>query len=157
MAILLLPLRRRLHRLAILLTALALVPAGAHLAELPAKLALGREEYLLVQGLYRGWAWFGAVIIAALVAHLALAITLGRRGGRALVAAGLLGLGLAVFFVWIFPLNQATAQWTRLPESGWEALRETWEYAHAANAVLTFGALCLAVLSLPLSPAPEPE
>ena len=40
---------------AILLTALALVPAGAHLFELPNKIGLSQQDYFVVQGIYRGW------------------------------------------------------------------------------------------------------
>lgn len=133
----------------VLLTALALVPAGAHLLELPNKIGLPREAYLVAQGLYRGWALLGAVWIGALVANLALAVALRRhgRGWRAALGAGLLlALSLAVFFAWTWPANQATANWTVLPP-GWEALRRQWEYSHAANAVLVFLALCLSVLS----------
>jgi hypothetical protein len=71
----------------------------------------------------------------------------------ALVAALLLAAGLAVFFHWTLPANQATANWTRLPAE-WEALRAQWEWSHAANAVLTFLALC-AVLGAALSPLRE--
>jgi hypothetical protein len=41
--------------LAVLLTALALVPSGAHLFELPNKIDLARDAYLTVQGIYAGW------------------------------------------------------------------------------------------------------
>jgi hypothetical protein len=40
--------------LAIVLTALALVPAGAHVFALPNKIGLPQEEYFVVQGIYRG-------------------------------------------------------------------------------------------------------
>jgi hypothetical protein len=40
----------------------------------------------------------------------------------------------------VFPGNQATENWTSVPE-GWETLRARWEYGHAASAVLTFLAL----------------
>ena len=135
----------------VLLTALALVPAGAHLLELPNKIGLPREAYLIAQGLYRGWATLGAVWIGALLANLVLAAALRRRGQRAawraaLGAGLLLALSLAVVFAGTGPAHQATATWTVLPP-GWEALRRQWEYAHAANAVLVFLALCLSVLS----------
>lgn len=143
----------------VLLTALALVPAGAHLLELPNKIGLPREAYLTAQGLYRGWALLGAVWIGALVANLALAVALRRQGRtawRTALGAGLLlALSLAVFFAWTWPANQATANWTVLPP-GWEALRWRWEYSHAANAVLVFLALCLSVLSA-LGTAERPE
>jgi hypothetical protein len=65
--------------LAIVFTALALVPAGAHLFELPNKIGLAREAYFIVQSIYRGWALFGIVLIGSLVANLALAIIARRQ------------------------------------------------------------------------------
>jgi hypothetical protein len=51
---------------ALLFAALALIPAGAHLAEMPHKIALTRDEYLVVQQIYRGWALFGVVVVGGL-------------------------------------------------------------------------------------------
>jgi hypothetical protein len=65
---------------AIVLTALALVPAGAHLFELPNKIGLSQQDYFVVQGIYRGWALFGVVLIGALIATLVLAVLV--RGER---------------------------------------------------------------------------
>ena len=130
---------------AIVLTALALVPAGAHLFEMPSKLALDRDAYFTVQAIYRGWALFGIALFGALAANLALGVALLRSGPLswpAFAAAGLIAATLAIFFTWTFPANQATQNWTTMPEN-WEALRRIWEYAHATNAVLTFLALCL--------------
>ena len=142
---------RLLRFLAVLLTALAFVPAGAHLFELPNKIGLPRDAYFVAQGLYRGWALFGLVWFGALAANLGLAVALRRRRARAArlaLAAGLLVvLSLGVFFVWTYPANLATENWTRAP-ADWEALRLQWEYSHAANAGLTFLALCLVVLSV---------
>jgi hypothetical protein len=47
---------------------------------------------------------------------------------------------LAAFFIWVYPANQATANWTTVSED-WERLRRQWEYGHAVNAALTFLAL----------------
>jgi len=129
---------------AIVLTALALVPAGAHLFELPNKIGLSQQDYFVVQGIYRGWALFGVVLIGALIATLVLAVLV--RGERtsfwlALAAFVLIGGTLVIFFIWTYPANQATSNWTVAP-ADWQALRAQWEYAHAANAVLTFVALC---------------
>jgi len=106
--------------LAVVLTALALVPGGAHVFALVNKINLGAEQYFIVQNIYRGWALFGVVLIGALLADLALALMLRRRGGTAFVLA-LLGfcgvvLTLAVFFLWTYPANQATANWTTIPD-----------------------------------------
>ena len=71
---------RTLRALTVILTAVALIPGGAHIAELPNKLALVRDQYFIVQQIYRGWALSGVVIIAAFIANLALAAMLWRRG-----------------------------------------------------------------------------
>jgi hypothetical protein len=53
--------------LALTLTALALVPSGAHLFALPNKINLVAEQYFIVQNIYRGWSLFGVVLIGALI------------------------------------------------------------------------------------------
>jgi hypothetical protein len=141
--------RRVLPFLAIVLTALALVPAGAHLFALPNKIGLGAADYFTVQGIYRGWALFGFVLIPALGVDAALAALLRHERWPfrfAALGAALMLATLAVFFAWTYPANQATANWTRIPP-GWEALRAQWEWAHAANAMLTFLALCAVTLA----------
>lgn len=142
---------RALAFLALLLTALTLVPVGAHLASLPSKMAMGRDAYFAAQQVYAGWALFGIPLFGAIVANAALATAL-RRDPRvaawALVAALALAASLAIFFAWTFPANQATANWTTMP-ADWERLRRQWELSHAANAVLTlvaFGCVAIAVL-----------
>jgi hypothetical protein len=135
--------------LAIVLTALALVPAGAHLFELPNKIGLGQQAYFIVQGIYRGWALFGIVLFAALAANLALTVMLRHRRCSfwlALAAFVLVAATLVVFFTWTYPANQATSDWTMAP-ANWRDLRRQWEYAHALNALLTFAALCAAALA----------
>ena len=39
-----------------MLTALALVPSGAHLAALPNKMAMAQAAYFVAQQIYAGWA-----------------------------------------------------------------------------------------------------
>jgi amino acid transporter len=137
--------------LAILLTALALVPAGAHLFALPNKMKLAEETYFIVQNIYRGWAWFGIVLVSALVANIAFAYRLRAQGERfelAAIAAVGVALTLVIFFVWTFPANRLTHNWTVTPED-WGRLRLQWEAAHATSAVITFVALgCLAWTAL---------
>ena len=56
--------------LAVVLTAIALVPSGAHVFALANKITLGAEQYFIVQNIYRGWSLFGIVWIGALIANL---------------------------------------------------------------------------------------
>ena len=98
--------------LAIVFTALALVPAGAHLFELPNKIGLPEHDYFVVQNIYRGWALFGIVLFGALAANLALAVLVRRQRAPfwLVVAAFLLvAATLAIFFTWTYPANQATS------------------------------------------------
>ena len=57
--------------LAIILTALALVPSGAHLAAMANKRAMAQAAYFVAQQVYAGWALFGFVLFGALGANLA--------------------------------------------------------------------------------------
>src|SRR6516165_8373453 len=94
---------RLIQFLAIMLTALALVPSGAHFAGLPNKMAMAQAAYFVAQQIYAGWALFGIVLLGALAANLAHAIVLRRLGrsfGCALAACLLIAGNLAIFFVW---------------------------------------------------------
>src|ERR1700737_471583 len=123
--------------------ALALVPAGAHLAELPHKIGLPAHEYLVVQQLYAGWSLFGSVVSGALLSTGVLTV-LVRREPRLLAAALLAFVCIlctqVVFRVLTQPVNRATHNWTVLPEN-WMQLRKQWEYSHAASAVFNLIAL----------------
>jgi hypothetical protein len=135
--------------LAVILTALALVPGGAHLLALPNKIDLPQDSYFIVQGIYRGWALLGIVQCGALLANFACAIVLRRQPlpfWLSLGAAIAVAATLVIFFVWTYPANQATSNWTMVP-SDWADLRQQWEYSHAVNAVIMFVALCLATAS----------
>jgi hypothetical protein len=149
--------RQRLAALtAILLTALSLVPAGAHLAALPNKIGLPAEAYMTAQAIYRGWALFGLLWLANLLADLALLVSLRRQVVSfrlALAGTALLLAAFAVFFAWTLPANQATANWTTLPP-GWEELRWQWEWSHVTGAVLLLASLvCVTLAGLDADPA----
>jgi hypothetical protein len=47
--------KKTLQFVAMVLTALALVPSGAHLFALPNKIHLSETDYFITQGIYRGW------------------------------------------------------------------------------------------------------
>ncbi len=118
---------------------------------MPNKIGLPQEAYFSVQAIYRGWALFGSVQIAALAANLLLAIMLWDQQWPFRLALGAFIIIVAtfvIFFSWTYPANQATDDWTTVPLE-WRELRTQWEYSHAVNAVLMFialGAVTLAVV-----------
>jgi len=139
---------RTIQFLAIIVSALALIPAGAHLAALPNKINMPQSAYFTVQGIYYGWAILGLLWPIALILHTLLAwLVRSQPGPFWLEAAAALcfALMLAIFYFWTFPANQATANWKTVPEN-WETLRRQWEYSHAVNTALLFVALCSATL-----------
>jgi hypothetical protein len=140
---------RTVKFLAIVLTALALVPLGAHLFVLPNKILLTESNYFIVQNIYRGWALFGIVLFGALFANLTLAWAL--RGQRAFVfvaiCLGCLVANLVIFFAFTFPANQATNNWTEVP-ADWQQLRWQWEVSHALNALIAFCGFCSLTFSM---------
>ena len=141
---------RIIYFLSLLFAAFALVPAGAHLAELFNKMKLGATEYQTVQQIYRGWELFGIVVVGALVSTLALTIAL--RGNPtaftpALVAFLCIVGTQIVFWTLTFPVNRMTVNWTVLPDN-WAELRARWEYSHAASAGLNGAALIALIVSM---------
>jgi Domain of unknown function (DUF1772) len=140
-----------LYFVCLLFTALALVPAAAHVMELPNKIKLPKAEYLVAQQLYRGWQFVGLVVVAALLSTFALTISLSDQAKpfvAALVACLCIAATQAVFWIFTFPVNRATTNWSVLP-ANWVQLRNRWEYSHAASAVLNlvaFVAVIIAVL-----------
>ena len=127
----------------LLLATFAMVPAAAHLLELPNKIKLSGREYLTAQRLYRGWALAGIVVAAALLSTLLLLFML-RDWPTAFALAWIAFLCIAgtqvVFWTFTYPVNRMTANWTFLP-GDWSELRKRWEYSHAVNAVLNLIAL----------------
>ena len=134
---------------AIILTALAMAAGFAHLFELPNKIRLPREAYLTVQQIYRGWALLGIVVVGALASTLALAIMVREQRRMfigALVALSCLVGTQIIFWVFTYPVNQATNNWTVAPEN-WQEMRARWEYSHAVAACLDLVALIALVWS----------
>ena len=133
----------------VVFAALALVPAMAHVLEMRSKLALSRADYRTVQQIYRGWSLAGVVVVAALVATAVLAYDMRHETARfalAMSALACIAGTQVVFWIWTFPVNKATSNWTVLPDD-WERLRRRWERSHAASAALNLLALlCLAAL-----------
>jgi hypothetical protein len=133
-----------------LLTAVSMAGGLAHLFELPNKINLPSEDYLTVQQIYRGWALLGIAVVGALLSTATLAFYIRHTPTEfypTLAAATCIAVSLIVFFLFTFPVNKQTENWTTLPEN-WEVLRWRWEYSHAVGAGLYFLAVTLLILAL---------
>lgn len=137
---------------ALMASAIALGGALAHAFELPNKIGLPRNEYFVVQQIYMGWNRLAFVLAVQLLAIIAIIFLYWNEPAVRLPAtvalAGLIA-AQAIFWIFTFPANQATANWTSVPEN-WEWFRTRWEYSHLAGALcqlVTMGALVVAVLS----------
>lgn len=133
-----------------LFVALVLAPAMAHLLELPNKIGLSREDYLIVQNL----PWLG---VTGHCRRRGAAVDAGSGDHGPPPAPRVFALTLAaflcalaahvVFWIFTFPTNRETSNWTVLPEN-WMTLRAQWEYSHAAGAVLNLVVFIMLVLSV---------
>ncbi len=145
----------------LLFVGLTLAPGLAHVLQMPHKMNLSGADYLRVQQLYAGWSLFGVVILGGLVSTLALTIlvrTRLRQFALASIAFGSVLVTQVIFWMFTFPVNQQTRNWTTLPVN-WMILRERWEYSHATAAVfdlIAFIAIVLAVLAAVGHPQDEP-
>jgi hypothetical protein len=136
--------------LAVVSVALCLVPAGAHFFELANKMSLSPAEYMTVQKIYAGWSFFGIAIVAALLLTLMHTFMVhGDRTAFSLSSTAVLCLAATQVIFWMFtyPMNVASNNWTTTPEN-FEAARRQWEYSHAVNAVLTFVAFAAIIMSV---------
>jgi hypothetical protein len=136
---------------AIFFSGLAFVPAAAHAMELPNKINLSKEEYLIAQKLYRGWLLVAPMVVLALISTGLLAVQTQGTGPVPTAASVLAFLCVTatqvVFWVFTFPVNRTTRDWTVAP-SNWTELRRRWEYSHAASAGLNLLAFAAAVLAV---------
>lgn len=137
---------------ALLATAIALGAALAHALELPNKIGLSVSEYFTVQQTYRGWNQLAYVLFLQLIAIMSV-IILARHApyvrGFAILALLCLIAAQALFWIYTYPANVATVNWTSIPPN-WETLRRQWEYSHLAGAafqLLAMSALIIAALA----------
>jgi hypothetical protein len=139
-----------LQLLLLLTLVLAAMPSGAHLFEMANKMTLPPSEYITVQKIYRGWALFGVVILAALALALVHAY-IARRNAAALGWSLLGFLAIAatqvIFWAWTYPLNVETHDWTVMPPD-FEAARRQWEYSHAVSAAIMLAAFAFMTLAV---------
>ena len=128
---------------AVVSVAMCLVPAGAHFFELANKMSMSEPEYMTVQKIYAGWSFFGIAVIAALLITL-IHTFMVRSDWTAfflsLAAFLCLAATQGIFWMFTYPMNVASTNWTVTP-ADFESARRQWEYSHAVNAVLTFVAL----------------
>jgi hypothetical protein len=115
----------------------------AHAFELPNKIDLPGEEYFIVQKAYRGWNQLAYVLLLELVSLISLAALYRHEPHvrRPVVVAIVCLVGAqALFWVFTYPANVATDNWTVMPEN-WENLRQQWEYSHFAGALFQVAAM----------------
>lgn len=117
---------------------------------LPNKIELSRENYLIVQQVYRVWnVLMGILWLGELLSLVSLTII--SRAEKKTFLWTLMALicfigANIVFWMFTYPANRQTNNWTMLPEN-WSERRNQWEYSHAAGAVLQL----LSFLSLTIS------
>lgn len=145
-----------LEIVAMILVVLALVPAMAHALELPGKLRLDQNGYLIVQPIYYpGFTFAGmAEPVAIIVTAVLLVVARGTAAfGLAMTALLALIVAHAVYWLVTHPVNKFWLRDEELAAPGarffaaggiargdWTRLRDRWEYSHVARALLTFAA-----------------
>lgn len=140
--------------LTIMLTAVALSAALAHLMELPGKMTYDAPLYVLLHrtlyptfGQTAGWAeglaLFSVAGLTWRVRHRGAAFPLTATAAACQIAA------MAIFLAFVQPVNRTMAGWPldAIPPD-WTDWRDQWEYGHAARAVLETAALAALVLSV---------
>lgn len=134
--------------LSLLFTGLILAPGMAHLLEMPHKMELSIDDYKVVQTIYRGWSLLGIIQSGAVISTLILLFYVRQSTTvfrLTLIAFLCLALTLVIFFIYTYPVNAVTHNWTKLPQN-WMDLRLQWEYAHATSAVLELVAFILLII-----------
>jgi uncharacterized membrane protein YeaQ/YmgE (transglycosylase-associated protein family) len=134
----------------LLFASVALAAGLAHVLSLPNKINLSRDEYLISQQVYRGWSLMAIVVAGALVSLLAQAIIFRKEKGiffPTIAALICLLLSQAVFWMYTYPANRQTNNWSYLPDS-WMQLRKDWEYSHAIAFILDLAMLILIIFSV---------
>ena len=116
---------RTVSFLALVFTALALVPYASHLFSLLNKIDMTQEQYFTAQLVYRNWALMGLVLFPAMLINVVLAYMLhAERVGFLFAVMGCICMAATfpIFFAWTYPANVATQNWTVQP-ANWTELR----------------------------------
>jgi hypothetical protein len=148
---------RFLQVFAVMLVALAMAPAVAHALELPGKMRLSKEQYVIVQPIYYpGFTIAGGVGEAGgfLVTLLLLFLTPPGTAAFWLVLLALIALAAshATYWVLTHPVNKFWLEGQALHAAGagffsfdpfgrgerdaadWTVLRDRWEFSHVVRA-----------------------
>lgn len=134
----------------LILSVITLSALMAHVIELPAKMSLSKQDYQTAQAIYRGWALLGISEIGTIIFMLIWMVQERKEKqvfALLMTATLLLMTSMAVFFLFTYPVNKQTVNWTQLPDH-WQALRRTWEYSHLVHAALNFVSFCLLLIVL---------
>jgi hypothetical protein len=152
--------------LSVLLVAVAMALSLAHALEWPGKLRLSKDEYLAMQPIYYpGFTIGGIGDVLGLFATAPLAfLTPFDNASFWLVLSAFLGMLAMNLIYWIavHPVNKHWMQGQSVGTAGaaffgagpsgaapkWTALRDRWEYAHVARAILASVSLLALVISL---------
>ena len=133
----------------VLMLALAMGLAWAHLLEMPPKMQLDAQLYThLDRTLYPYFAYVGGPVeVLAVICTILLCFFVRRRRPDMILACSAAGFAAAALGVWfwlIAPMNSLMASWIHsgIP-SDWTRVRDQWEYGHAARAGLWTVALAL--------------
>jgi hypothetical protein len=130
-------------------TGILLAASLSHLFALPNKINLSANEYLVAQHSYRGWALLGIAVILAIISVFVQLLLIKKQYpgfGFSLGALIMLLVSQVLFWMFTFPANQQTKNWTVLPDN-WQQLRLKWEYSHAVGAILDLVAFFFLILS----------
>ncbi len=155
-----------LQAICAILTGVAMSLSLAHALELPGKLRLSREEYLIVQPIYYpGFTYAGvAEPLAILFLATLLALTPVATPGFWIIGGALVAATLTHVAYWTLtaPPNRYWLRTTKLSaaakrffdagtavdHSDWKSMRDRWERSHILRAATATAAFVLVVMSL---------
>ena len=150
---------RLLRTWTVLMLALAMGLAWAHLLEMPPKMQLDAQLYThLDRTLYPYFAYVGGPVeVLAVICTILLCFFVRRRRPDMILAcfaAAFAAAALGVWFRFVAPMNTLMARWIHsgIP-TDWTRVRDQWEHGHAARAALW--TVALALVSFVRGPATE--
>ncbi|MGX7873824.1 DUF1772 domain-containing protein [Mesorhizobium sp. ORM6] len=157
-----------LQIVAVMIVALPTALSVAHALELPGKMRLDERTYRAVQQIYYPGFTIGGAAEPVSIVVTGLLLSLIPAGTAAfwlvLIAFIALLATVAIYWTAIHPVNKYWMEGAAVglsgaaffgagrkrddPSSSWTELRDRWEYAHVARAILTSIALLALVISL---------